>query len=60
MYKLNVETHIGLKNSLLLSAELAQFLLSKGFATSMTPRENVLKAFVDVDTTPELSKVFVF
>lgn len=60
MYKLNVETHIGLKNSLLLSAELAQFLLSKGFATSMTPREKVLEAFVDVDTTPELEKVFVF
>lgn len=60
MYKLNVETHIGLKNSLLLSAELAQFLLSKGFATSMTPRKKVLEAFIGLEITPELSKVYVF
>ncbi len=60
MYKLNVETHIGLKNSLLLSAEFAQFLLSKGFATSMTPRKKVLEAFIGMEITPELSKVFVF
>lgn len=60
MYKLNVETHIGLKNSLLLSVEVAQFLMSKGFATSMTPRNKVLKYFEGFPITNELSEVYVF
>lgn len=60
MYQLNVETHIGLKKSHSLSAECAQFLMSKGFVTSMTPRNKVLKEFEFFPITNELSNVFVF
>lgn len=63
MYQLNIETHIGMKKSLLINEETALFLSKNGFALSATPRKAVMKRFehcTNLPKAPVLSAVYKF